>query len=66
MKKKRNCFNCRYLEYYEKECSEDFSPEGYYCNGREYKTNDAEHKHNIQMESNEYLVKSKSCCRLKN
>ncbi len=35
MKERTECWNCKYLEYYEKECYEDSSPEGYYCDYRD-------------------------------
>lgn len=71
-KLKKNCYNCKYLDYYSKESYEDSSPEGFFCNGREYaissrgrtKSN-CEVSHLELLQKEEYLIKSKRCCELK-
>jgi hypothetical protein len=56
---KRNCNNCRYLEWFE---GEDSDPKGWICNrGVPYKSAKHEGKHLEQLSSSSYRQKSKRC-----
>lgn len=59
---KNNCHACTHLDYYQKEGYEDNSPEGYFCNGREYKTDKEEATHLKRLESQIYRARIKNCC----
>lgn len=62
--KKKNCYNCKYLDYYSA-YYEESSESGYHCNGRNYKTTDDENKHLTQLNCQpKYLEASKKCCEL--
>jgi hypothetical protein len=64
--KKKNCYNCKHLDYYDKESYEDSSPEGYFCNGRSYgdRQENCEETHLEKLQKETYLERSKKCCEL--
>ena len=58
---KKNCYNCRYLEYYEADF-EEMCDSGYCCNGRDYKYESQEYKHLRKLQNRDYLNRAKKCC----
>jgi len=58
---KKNCHNCKWLDYYQRDDYYDNSPEGYFCNNREYPTEKSESKHLKQLENEKYREKGKVC-----
>jgi len=62
---KRNCKNCKHLEYYDDGGCEFGAGGGFACNKRNYRNDYEEYLHLGQLEDDSYLEKSKSCCDLK-
>jgi hypothetical protein len=58
----KNCYSCKYLDYYEKDGYEDSSPEGFMCEGREFKSYQKELDHEDSMQLESYRLKGKVCC----
>ena len=56
--KKKNCYNCIHLEYWEPDY-EEFESAGFFCNKRE--SND---EHLEQLDTDAYRMRSKKCCEL--
>lgn len=54
----KNCMNCKHLEYVAGEITD---PSGNCCNKKDYKNSWEESKHLKQLDSLEYLFKSKRC-----
>ena len=63
---KKNCYNCKFLEWYDDGGSEYGGDSGYACNKREYRNDYEENKHLAQLEDDSYLEKAKSCCKFTN
>jgi hypothetical protein len=63
---KKNCFNCKHLEWIDIGCEYGSGAgAGYCCNKRNYRSEIEEDNHLGQLEKDEYLKKGKSCCELK-
>ena len=64
---KKNCLNCKHLQYYSKECYEDSASEGYYCEGQrnDYGPGEEENKHLAQLDTPSYREKAKVCHELR-
>jgi hypothetical protein len=61
---KKNCNNCKWLEYFGKDNHESSDSEGFSCNHRRYKTAKAEENHEKQLDSEKYRSLPKKCCQL--
>lgn len=59
---KKNCLNCKFLEYATEDSSDGNGASGYCCTGRDYSLpgND-EGRHLAQLEDERYLNRSKTC-----
>lgn len=55
---KKNCKNCKFLDYYEAG-PEEFATSGYYCEARD------DENVTSRMEEDSYLEKAKVCCDIK-
>lgn len=61
---KKNCLNCIYLDYFEKEGFESYDDSGYLCEKREYRNSSEENNHLDKLNNPNYLEASKKCCEL--
>ena len=59
---KKNCLNCKFLEYVEEDTSDGNGSGGYCCTGRDYSLpGNNEDRHLDQLEDERYLRASKKC-----
>ena len=61
---KKNCKNCKHLQYYEAGY-EGSCDSGFYCNKRNYASGKAENRHLDQLNDPVYLERGKKCCELR-
>ncbi len=55
----KSCYICKNLEWADGDIGD---PEGFVCNNRNYRSELEESRHLLQLESQKYLTKGKSCC----
>lgn len=60
--KKKNCLNCKYLEWGFGDVGD---PEGWMCNKRDYRTDKQEMDHLEKLDRKSYREQAKKCCSLK-
>lgn len=58
---KRNCKNCKHLEWHEQESYESFDESGFFCNYKEYVSEAIESAYLKLFQNDRYLEKSKTC-----
>ena len=58
---KKNCNNCEYLDWHEKESYESTDTSGFYCKNKDY-NGDKEQQFLENLQQDDYREKSKKCC----
>ena len=64
---KKNCHNCQHLEFFDEEpgYSPGFYRSGFYCDYRQYISENDEWVHLMKLDDPVYRNTSKKCCELK-